>query len=1246
MSRLRDTLAEMVRLQANQGPLPTQQQLGPVSQELLNIRPGIQPFVRDDPSFRTDDPRGPSPLNRLIDVLSRPLYGVMNPIKVGLEEGHEHLGSVLGAMGRGFAGKDKTLGSDVLEASGMESGAQRGILGFGLDVLADPLTYVGVGLAGKLGRGAKQSVAALGTVEKDAARISRELAGDIQTAAAQSPVGPERVFQAGPGREIRGELTTGPSGPPVAAPQPTIGARNQVQDPERIFEVTPSGSASVVGTMDTIATPIPKPQSGREILEDLLQGELQAGSKGRAQIIEKQLREMTQRPSPVARQNITEALREMARAEKSPVVKNMIAQQLRKVEANVNPAEALVGQAGRPISRPPIRATERQRVTADEIAENFLKTNKHAEINPVGQSNLLDRIYRSLGELRVPKKQRPAVALNMLRQAEEVILRQGRKLVDKEGRSTRLSDIGLAAEGRLTTDMADAFRKGTPDQAVETAVAQGSREIAEEVVTPVLDVARRVANQTRDLPPSRTAVVGNDLARELSKIAEAAGASKHDANKAKAFIKDLFDFNQDALYSEAGKQARAMMRMAATGKAEAKAIDEVSKAVYASLGGTPKAFGKDIPQNKVVEAFMLRFSTHWGAKDLRPFAKEFIDSARNIAAAFEQSMAPLVRATSATQRHEAWNVARGATRNASPSEVELGNRFQTIMETLMGAEGVATNAGNSVVTRAGVTMADLNRELARGNSKLRFINEKGVDDFGRAFDYSGENWLNSWKAWDAKEPVEAIYELTRALQLVTRKNSFLDEFAARWAMPVKSAEFNVPIKDIPRLDGFYTTKELSGQLKTVWDFLDNPQFKYGDVFKHFDTLQRAWKSGVTIYSPSHHIRNLNGDIFLSMLDGVISPRPYTIAARVLHAHRRRYKDLEFATNMTDAKWRKVAATQPGDTVVTTKGGHKLTAEQVMLAAEQQGFLLRAPILEDLVGQTVPWGLPGKARGRAHGVAAAVSENRDHWVRLAHFIDLLRKDKGKSLRDVYERAGRRVRKFHPDGSDLTGFEQTVMRRLIPFYSWIRKSTPLVLEGMVMRPHISLAMPKGMAAIQDMTGIESEGPGNPFPVDSMFPDWIREKGIGPIFPPGHPMAGLGRQETWQGDTPGYTIVNPTSPFMDQMMEVFNPKKTIMGGLTPALRLPAELLTGHTSLGVPLDRVQGGVAGHLGMQVPPVGVGARVTGMTRPDEPYHPEQLINWLLTGGLVTGTGPHRQQGQIEIREHLKELGRKNVESLR
>lgn len=1248
----------------------------------------------------------------------------------------------------GFTGREKTLGSDVLKTAGVGPGPARAVAGFGLDVAADPLTYVGFGLASKLGRGAKTSIEALRGAEESAGRASQELTEEISRRAAQEatarrvpvvptpgspslpPGAPPRVFAAGPAGEppptpispraieapqqvptpniteaIQRTVPTGPLGTRIprqavkplsivevaniknniakglsieqAADRPLTGfERRVIQEgidqglsaknirntlhgesgsfplAEQLIEEIPTAprgtpTTAVVGTGDTIATPVPKAASVSDLVE-----EVSGTGINWRRMMERQLRDI---PEDADRLTAIRALESQAAATRSPVFKNMINQQIRKLREGVTPAGLIDTARVNPPEFPVIRLSRTRRTKAQDLADDFMRANTFENIDHRGQTNLFNRIKNWVNAQKtIPAKAKNSELYQMLRVAEDRVLSQGRKLVDSEGHSVRLTDIANLAGGAraLSTKLVDDFRKAKPVQAAEVAKAVTSEAIAGEIIDPIIQTASRTADDAlrAGLPPSRTVQLGDDVTRELENIAKQAGVSSKEAGAAKRFMEDFFNPSRDVLYNDFMKEARHLVRQSVSGKVDAKLIDRLNKATYDALQANPKVLGKSLSQSKVVEAIMSRFATWWGAKDLRPFAREYIDSARNVASALQRSLAPLVRSTKPSQRTQAWRVAQGKVSAGNAAESELANRFQFLIEKLVGAHDVRADraVAESVMIRSGTTMSDINKELP---ARLQFKNTKGKDDLGRRFDYSGENWMHSWREWDIEEPAEAIYQLTRSLQIATRKNSMLDDAAARWGVPAKGGEFQHQVT-ADRLQGFYFPKEIADQLNRVWNKLEKDKFFAGPPFLQFiDKVQRMWKTGVTIYSPSHHIRNLNGDLFLSALDGVTTTAPYRKSLQILHAHGARYSDLESVFNIMDPELRRTALqARPGKTIVTTKAGHTMTAEQVYQAAEGQGFLLRAAALEDLLGGESAFGTFGPKfaplGGRGHQTAARASEMRDHFVRMAHFIDVLGKSRAKSLRDAITEAGRRVKKWHPDGSDLTGFEQSVMRRLIPFYSWLRKSTPLIFEGLAMRPHVTMLFPKAMANLQEVTGIESEGPGNPFPMDQMFPDWIKEKGIGPIISPESSIAGIGRQETWRGEAPGYVIINPTNPFTDQISELANPRRAALSAITPFIGTPVELATGQTSLGIPLEHIEGGTAGHLAQQIPPVGIGARVTGMTRPDEPYHPEQLINWLATGGLVRGTGPYRSQAQIEIREALAEMGRKNREALR
>jgi hypothetical protein len=1230
-------LAELVRANARNGPQPEFQQVTGLSNAILSGSGLQNPYTTSPPNQK--DVRGPSFVNRVLDVLSRPLYGVLNSVKGQIErskgkslpdailDNTRTLSPItnpdmLSDIWQGVSGKEKTTGKDIIGLGEQAAGKElpkpaKFAFGLGLDIAADPLTYVGgIGLASKIGKGAKTSTEALKAVEQGTAEAAQSVTEQIArrateqatntkitipTKGAPAPLenAPPRIFEAGPGPNLTNEIS----------------------------EIAPQAPKTPIAALT--AGPSPDIENALNPLREALG----ASRAGKTELSKLPLDDMTDPLSAM------KALNDRVTATSSPVAKSILRKELEKLQAGVKPADLLSQARVTPPEFPALTINQRWIDTARTAAQGFLKNNRMKNINHVGQTNLYNKIVHSASKVR--KDRRQFHVLQMLRIAEEELLSQGRHLVDAEGISVRLSDIANIAGGArvLTPKLVDDFRKARPSQQVEDLKAFTTPQVASEILDPVIKTSSKIADSIRELPPSRTVMIGSELSKELAKIAEKAGASTREAGTAKKFMDELFNPVRDKLYTTVQQEARSLVRQSTTGVTDPNTLNRVSLKTYEMLGANPKVLGRQVQQSKVVEGIMTKFATWWGAKDIKPFSREYLDTARNVAAAFAETMTPLVRATKPTQRKNAWVVAQGKLTAGSPEEQALADQFKYLVERLMGTHGITNNA-EAVVLRSGTVMKELNDELP---DALKFKDTKGTDDLGKQYDYTNGNWMHSWKEWAAAEPAESLYQLTRAMQLVTRKNAMWDDAAARWGMPIKGSEYQHQVDGIERLAGSYFPKPIADQLKSL-----NTQLKR-DVFKTphksielFDKVQRMWKTGVTIYSPSHHIRNLNGDIYLAALDGVVSPKPYAIATKVLHAYPTRYKDLESVFNIMDPNLRNSAMrASPGNVVLTTKRGDKLTSEQIYRAAESNGLFIRAMHVEDLMGDAAPaFGTFGAGfapfGGKVHGAATKVSELRDHWVRLAHFSDILSKSRAP-LPVAIEQAARRVKKFHPDGMDLTGFEQNVMRRIIPFYSWMRKATPLVFEGAIMRPHITLAFPKTMANAQSLTGIESEGPGDPFPMDQMFPDWIKEKGIGPVLQPGNE---LGRHNSWRGEAPGYTIVNPTNPFIDQVMQLGNPGKTALSSLTPGARIPIELLTGQNALGIPLENVDGGVPGHLAQQIPAVGIGTRITGMTRQNEPYHPEQLVNWLTSAG-ITGTGPYESQAQTEIRQYLEELAKKN-----
>jgi hypothetical protein len=271
-------------------------------------------------------------------------------------------------------------------------------------------------------------------------------------------------------------------------------------------------------------------------------------------------------------------------------------------------------------------------------------------------------------------------------------------------------------------------------------------------------------------------------------------------------------------------------------------------------------------------------------------------------------------------------------------------------------------------------------------------------------------------------------------------------------------------------------------------------------------------------------------------------------------------------------------TVPKTTTVISKGEYgTITAEQVLQAAKDRGLLPPATVIEDLYDQDIlatrfsellekgqaALSLGAAARGgRVEGVLMGISEYRDHFARMQHFIQVIRKAqsgeyltrgifrmaKPKNLDELFDIGAERVMKFHPDVSQLSAFEAKYMRRIIPFYSWTRGAVTALAESIIMNPGRLNIPNKAAYNIAIASGVDPNSLYDPFPDDQLFPSFLREEMQGPQFEVGGKYYGI---------SPGiasWDVFNMLGP---------DPIRGIVGATNPLLRAPIELLAG-SSLG----------------------------------------------------------------------------------
>lgn len=690
--------------------------------------------------------------------------------------------------------------------------------------------------------------------------------------------------------------------------------------------------------------------------------------------------------------------------------------------------------------------------------------------------------------------------------------------------------------------------------------------------------------------------------------------------------------------------------------------DAVSRAIrdHAGIQVTKVKPGQTLDEKSVKYGLLARFSTHLGQKDLRPMVLDHLGSAVARSTTRLKAIEDAFRGFKEGDVIEAWDLARGALPRelaTSAENIELADILTGQMELFFRSRAIPETIakGNSVAMRTGMSMEDMNRALARYDLPFRFTNKVATDPVtGNPLDYGHRsNWLISWETFKPKDMQELkrfIFGLQSAAEQLVAEYSFLDDVAYRMGSRGKTKTHRFKV-DHPRLVDYYFDKDIASQLSRA---LKTMSEYYSPKSKAARFMRRAismWKSGVTIYNPRHYITNLIGDVHLAWLAGVNDPRVFAQAAKVMHANKGLYKDLASIEDLVGRDAVKNVMAKPGSIVAKNKSGLSATAQQIYVNAFNLGILQKSGVLEDIAIEGVP--LPGRlARpfgGRVHDFVAKRHESRDHYVRLAHFIDVFQKTRTKNIKEAFEIAAHEVRKWHPDGLDLTKEEQKIRALLIPFYSWMRKSTPLVIEGAFMRPQKAfLAYSKTGYNLQQALGIEGTTLSDPYPDDQLFPDWLKETNtpvLGKSSASG--LAGfigrLGRQAVDDEGKPidAYTLLGPTNPVQDfftQFGGFRNPRdmwNATISSLNPAFKIPLELQQGRELYtDIPLEGRHGDwITG----QIPMVNQAARMFnvgpfGPTGRAEKYgvgpQQEPIINWLTSANL-TGTGPFIKSAEFE-----------------
>lgn len=324
------------------------------------------------------------------------------------------------------------------------------------------------------------------------------------------------------------------------------------------------------------------------------------------------------------------------------------------------------------------------------------------------------------------------------------------------------------------------------------------------------------------------------------------------------------------------------------------------------------------------------------------------------------------------------------------------------------------------------------------------------------------------------------------------------------------------------------------------------------LLKQYDKVQNIWKAGVTSIFPAFHGRNAISNVFLNYLDigrEALNPTNHVFSAKLMNSNRK--------VNNLIGKIGSGKATPAEldeyhnlmtEIVLTDKTGFKWSYGELREALKRNNVAFNrnitnaadvnkteSSIFEDL--------FPKKTVKRAVGKTVAapfkfgqevIGTGLEEYSRIINFTSNLRKTGDPAL------SAQRTKQFLFDYSNLTKFEKTFLRRVIPFYTFTRKNLELQIKTLTTSPGRTSQQLSAIRTLGDvMAGDKlSEEEYN------VLPDWIK--------------GGTNILRSKQGST--ISLIGSLGTPIEQPFQQFQTGQ-MLGSVSPLLRVPVELMSGYS-------------------------------------------------------------------------------------
>lgn len=1149
-------------------------------------------------------------VSRAFDVLSRFNYGSAEAFRrAGTLEDDKFwdVGAGFDGFWEGLKGKKKTTFSDVLKEHDNLKGWQRAAVGFGLDVVADPLTWTGVGLVPKVAGGSNKAVKLLNKTASAENKIL-ETAGSAGNEAARKAVRDATQAQnlnmpaeAIKRRHLKNLTPEGralydavrDSSPNSGGATYAQGLVKKFKKDTKAYTRTPLGALGDEGVVKAVNEAVEREVKDYPTMRGFLDKVSPGFNPSNPTWLAWATRWDNKKGSNISLGSDFTSMDKMrALGEKELLnnpnfgavkfqdpetyVKSIVTHEIGHTVSYAMPSEVvakirdrLFKEAGIDDLPPSLKGPDSLRLESDKAFDllNDFPDLPKSKLNDLPQSalNFIKRGFKdnfdslTLNAIedflvkKFPDKIKSGEIVDALKQLRLVddagnskvnspkLFEVAEKLLDSKNiaASRKIRDANLAVGKLIHKDISD---YATTNIAELMAEAWAVSRLQPDKASPI---AKWIADEmAANVPKGPTFKETSKILRELaddsvlnsSKFDEVAEATINDsvkaANKAKSdeIYEQLLALTARNMSAKVGKQVSVRLGPTAVGIPKSAEAVELAAKTISSIPFIKKSV------DTFNKAFRAKAHIPPGLDHLR--AQEVGRSTMLITAHIKE-LQSIFDSVPKAARHSVMQALRDNALNGNkiaggPSAFgnEVGDLVSYTHNQLMALDVSRKNAG--------LTLKEINAFLGskhyltvpfsfQKTEKVIKTNPDGTQTL--TWNKVGSQQINQNALYESimankniKDPAEAIYLYSAAVNQAIAKREMWDNISKTHGVPGDSelakdltGKFGWRSVDInPDTKDWLFPPEIATGMEKINDVFRDAR-STGQFIDMFDRSLQTFKSIVTRYNPSFHSRTLLGEMLLGYMGGMKNmPASYRAAGKVIKGRNQQFLGgaqgvgPEGVTNPTVSKALTQAANLKANSgsigmrlgndisdgsnlIINHKKFGRLTADKIWHMYLDMGLKSGFASTDLVRGAQTPVG--GKLV-TTRNVVQAATEGVEDYGRLAHFIDAIKYSKARTLEEAVNEAAFTVRKYHLDYNAVTGLEKNILTRAIPFYKWIRLSTPLMAEIIMTKPGKALAVPKAMKSISEAAGYDTDQFG-PFPggADAVVPEWLRDNAAVP-------------------------------------------------------------------------------------------------------------------------------------------------------